>query len=59
MYSEDTEPTEQNSQVHESNLASEDFIPKELMKKLLQILDALTKSKVWCLMCYISGQEIM
>ena len=42
MYSEDTEPTEQNSQVHESNLAPEDFIPKKLMKKLLQILDALT-----------------
>ena len=28
IYSEDTEPTEQNSQVHESNLASRDFIPK-------------------------------
>ena len=28
IYSEDTEPTEQNSQVHESNLALGDFIPK-------------------------------
>ena len=28
IYSEDTEPTEQNSQVHGSNLASGDFIPK-------------------------------
>ena len=29
IYSEDTEPTEQNSQVHESNLTSGDFIPKK------------------------------
>ena len=28
IYSEDTEPTEQNSQVHESNLASGYFMPK-------------------------------
>ena len=28
IYSEDTEPTEQNSEVHESTLASGDFIPK-------------------------------
>ena len=28
IYSEDTEPPEQNSQVHESNLALGDFIPK-------------------------------
>ena len=28
IYREDTEPTEQNSQVHESNLALEDLIPK-------------------------------
>ena len=28
IYSEDTEPTEQNSQVHESNLALGDFIQK-------------------------------
>ena len=28
IQSEDTEPTEQNSQVHESNLASGNFIPK-------------------------------
>ena len=28
IYKENTEPTEQNSQVHESNLASGDFIPK-------------------------------
>ena len=28
IYSEDTEPTDQNSQVHESNLALGDFIPK-------------------------------
>ena len=29
------------------------------MMKSLQILEALTKSSIWCLMCYISGQEIM
>ena len=28
IYSEDAEPTEQNSQLHESNLALRDFIPK-------------------------------
>ena len=28
IYSEDTEPTEQNSKVHKSNLALGDFIPK-------------------------------
>ena len=28
IYSEDTEPTEQNSQVHESNLVFGDFTPK-------------------------------
>ena len=60
IYSEDTEPIEQNSQVHELSLASGDFIPKlQLMMKLLQISEALTKNNVWCLMCYISGQDIM
>ena len=29
------------------------------MMKSLQILEALTKSSIWCLMCYISGQVIM
>ena len=29
IYTEDTEPTEQNSQVHESNLVLGDFIPKK------------------------------
>ena len=28
IYSEDSDPTEQNSQIHESNLALADFIPK-------------------------------
>ena len=53
IYKENTEPTEQNSQVHESNLASGDFIPKiatndeiatnirSLNKKQCMVLDVL------------------
>ena len=31
----------------------------QMMKKLLQVLEPLTKNNAWCLMCYISGLEIM
>ena len=47
IYSEDTEPTEQNSKVHELNLALGDFIPKTATDmKSLQILETLTESNV-------------
>ena len=57
IYSEDTEPTEQNSQVHESNLASEDLIPKIATDdEIATNIKILNKNNMCCLMCYISGQ---
>ena len=46
-YSEDREPTEQSSQVHESNMAQENSCQRyQLKTKLLQVLEPLTKNNV-------------
>ena len=56
IYSEDTEPTEHSPQVHESNLAPGELLPKMPSDdKIAVLLVSLIKNNIWCLMCYISG----